>query len=195
MSFLKNWFVDRPADAPTKEASLLAESVPVALAPVMATLGILLGENEPALLEGDVARAKFADICRDLGIEPLDPLEMDSISGNLDRAGWERFSLLVLVLERFAIPKDLLRRIFQGRLRTAVREGLVEVARASELVTMEKLRDGPLRREELTRRLILGLGASVAGENMPEARAALERLDYGRLMAEAERAKRGVLGK
>jgi hypothetical protein len=73
-----------------------------------------------------------------------------------------------------------------------VREGLVDVAKASSLVTLELLQGGPLRREELARRLVLGLGGSVAGERLPDSRAALERLDYGRLMAEAERAKRAA---
>jgi len=87
------------------------------------------------------------------------------------------------------------RDLLDGRARAAIREGLVEAAKASALVTLDLLRQSPLRREELARRLILGLGASVAGESMQEARAALERLDYGLLMAEADRAKRAAAGR
>lgn len=192
MSFLKNWFVDRPAEAKAPEASLLAESVPVPLAPITAALGALLAENDPASLDPDVARAKLADVCRDIQLEPLDPLELDSLAADLDRGAWERFALLCLVLERGAIPRETLRKILTGRARSAIRDGLVEVARASPLVTLDRLRDGPLRREELARRLVLGLGASVAGESLPDARAALERLDYSRLMAEAERARKAA---
>jgi hypothetical protein len=39
----------------------------------------------------------------------------------------------------------------------------------------------------------LNLGASVAGETLEASRAALTRLDYSRLMTEAERAKRAAM--
>ncbi|MDI1482496.1 hypothetical protein [Polyangium sp. y55x31] len=192
MSFLKNWTA-KPAAAPAaQDARLLPESVPIELAPILAAFAQVLAEIEPAALDVDVARAKLADLCRDLGIEPVDPLELDSIAAGLDRGAVERLALLVLVLERRVIPERALKRILEGRARTAAREGLFDVARASGLVTLDLLRQSPLRREELARRLVLGLGASVAGESLAEARAALERLDYGRLMAEAERARRGV---
>ncbi|MDC3958380.1 hypothetical protein [Polyangium jinanense] len=192
MSFLKNWTA-KPTTAPaTQDARLLPESVPLDLAPILAALGQVLAEIEPAALDVDVARAKLADLCRDLAIEPVDPLELDPIAAELDRGAIERLALLVLVLERRGIPEALLKRIFEGRARTAAREGLFDVARGSSLVTLDLLRGSPLRREELARRLVLGLGASVAGESLAEARAALERLDYGRLMAEAERARRAA---
>ena len=41
-------------------------------------------------------------------------------------------------------------------------------------------------------RFILGLGASVAGEPLEASQKALERLDYNRLLAEADRAKRAA---
>jgi hypothetical protein len=192
MSFLKNWFVDRPAAPPPPEALLLPESVPIPLAALTSALGAALAELDPASLDADVARAKLADVCRDLQVEPIDPLELDTLTAGLDRGAWDRFSLCVLTLEKKAIRSDLLRKLFDGRTRSAVREGLVESAKASPLVTLDLLRDAPLRREELARRLILGLGASIAGETLPDARAALERLDYARLMAEADRARRAV---
>ncbi|MDI3291116.1 hypothetical protein [Polyangium sp. 15x6] len=192
MSFLKNWTAKPSAAPAAQDARLLPESVPLDLAPILAAIGLVLAEIEPAALDIDVARAKLADLCRDLGIEPVDALELDPMAAGLDRGAIERLALLVLVLERRVIPERALKRIFEDRARTAAREGLFDVARGSGLVTLDLLRGSPLRREELARRLLLGLGASVAGESMAEARAALERLDYGRLMAEAERARRGV---
>ncbi|MDC0744370.1 hypothetical protein [Polyangium mundeleinium] len=193
MSFLKNWTAKPTAAAPAaQDARLLPESVPLDLAQILAALGQVLAEIEPAALDVDVARAKLADLCRDLAIEPVDPLELDPLAAGLDRSAIERLALLVLVLERRGIPEPALKRIFEGRARTAAREGIFDVARGSGLVTLDLLRGSPLRREELARRLILGLGASVAGESLAEARAALERLDYGRLMAEAERARRAA---
>ncbi|HVK63148.1 MAG TPA: hypothetical protein VM694_01670 [Polyangium sp.] len=193
MSFLKNWTAKPTVAAPAvQDARLLPESVPLDLTQILAALGQVLAEIEPAALDVDVARAKLADLCRDLAIDPVDPLELDPLAAGLDRGAIERLALLVLVLERRVIPEPALKRIFEGRARTAAREGLFDVARGSGLVTLDLLRQSPLRREELAHRLILGLGASVAGESLAEARAALERLDYGRLMAEAERARRAA---
>ncbi len=192
MSFLKNWTTKAPAAESAPEARILPESVPVPIAPILAAIAAVLAEIEPAALELDVARAKLGDLCRDLSLEPVDPLDLDPLAAGLDRGALDRLALLVLLLERRVVPDNVLRRILEGRIRTAAREGLFEVAKASSLVTFELLRGSPLRREELARRLVLGLGASVAGESLAEARAALERLDYGRLMAEAERAKRAA---
>ena len=46
--------------------------------------------------------------------------------------------------------------------------------------------------EELARRLLAGLGAAVAGETADESKNKLHRLDYGRLLAEAEQARRAA---
>lgn len=100
--------------------------------------------------------------------------------------------LLVLVLERGALG-DAMAPLFKGRIRSAVRRGLIEVAESSPLITLELLERAPLRLEELARRFVLGLGASVAGETLEASRAALARLDYNRLITEAERAKRAAM--
>jgi hypothetical protein len=76
-----------------------------------------------------------------------------------------------------------------------VRGGFVEVAQGSPLLTLDLLKRAPLRLEELARRFVMGLGASIAGEALEVSRKALERLDYGRLLAEAERAKRDAAGR
>lgn len=151
-----------------------------------------LAELEPATLDPDVVRAKIADICRDLSIPPMDPLELERLASNLDRGGWDRMGLLVLVLERGALG-DAMAPLFKGRIRSAVRRGLIEVAESSPLITLELLERAPLRLEELARRFVLGLGASVAGETLEASRAALARLDYNRLITEAERAKRAAM--
>jgi hypothetical protein len=46
--------------------------------------------------------------------------------------------------------------------------------------------------EEFARRFVQGLGASIRGESAAASREALERLDYGRLLAEADRAKKAA---
>jgi hypothetical protein len=193
MSFLKNWVKESPAEGkPLPDRRISPESVPVDLAALTAAIVQVLGELDLAALDADVARAKVADRLRALDIEPLDPLELDSLAAGLDRGAWERIGLLALAMERGGLAEAAQRRVFDGRVRTAVKEGFVEVARATPLLTIELLRAGPLRVEELSRRFVLGLGASIAGESLETLKKALARLDYGRLTAEAERAKKAA---
>lgn len=193
MSFLKSWFVDpAPPPEPAQEPAPSPESAPIELPWLMEAMRDALAELEPATLDPDVVRAKIADICRDLSIPPMDPLELERLASNLDRGGWDRMGLLVLVLERGALG-EAMAPLFKGRIRSAVRRGLIEVAESSPLITLELLERAPLRLEELARRFVLGLGASVAGETLEASRAALARLDYNRLITEAERAKRAAM--
>lgn len=200
MSFLKSWFIDRGAAPPSPlspeapqgpESPLLPESAPISLPRLMDALRGALGELSADALDTDVVRAKLADICRGLSITPLDPLAFEQLTADLDRGAWDRMGLLVLVLESGAIG-DSLGRALSGRARSAVRGGLIEASKGSPLLTLELLRAAPLRLEELARRFILGLGASVEGEALVDSKRALERLDYSRLLAEADRAKRAA---
>lgn len=191
MSFLKSWFADRPpTTAAAPEVPVAPESIPIALPALLDGMRAALGEIEPGLCDPDVVRAKLADLCRGLSVEPLDPLEFDGIAAGLDKGGWERMGLLVLAVERGALG-GALRRAIEGRPK-AFCMGFAEAARGAPLLDLDLLRSAPLRLEELSRRLVVGLCASIAGETLEASRATLTRLDYGRLMAEAERARRGV---
>jgi hypothetical protein len=59
-------------------------------------------------------------------------------------------------------------------------------------LTLGLLGQSGLRVEELGRRLLAALGACVRGETAQASRNRLERLDYERLLAEAERAKQAA---
>jgi len=195
MSFLKSWFADRPAAPapdPALEPAPAPESVPVELPWLLEAMRDALAELEPATLDPDVVRAKLADLCRSLTIEPIEPLEFEKLASGLDRGGWDRMGLLILVLERGALG-DKLAPLLKGRARSAVRRGLIETAESSSLLSLELLERAPLRLEELARRFVVGIGASIAGETLEASRAALARLDYNRLIAEAERAKRAAM--
>lgn len=192
MFFKKSSIVEPSRPAPQVDAPLLPESVPVPLEPLMTTMVEVLGEFDRSMADLDVARAKWADVCRDESMDPLDPLEMDGLTTNFDTGAVERLALIVVLLERGAIHRELLARLLDRRLRTATKGGIVEPAQSSRLVTLELLAQSPLRREELARRVILGFGASVRGEKIGESRASLERLDYGRLMDESNRARRAL---
>lgn len=208
MSFLKSWFTDRsspegashtasthaapaPDAAAEREVALSPESAPVGLPAVMAAMREALLDLDPATLDTDVVRAKVADLCRGLSITPLDPLVFEHLTKDLDRGAWDRMGLLVLVMERGALG-DGLKKALSGRVRSAVRGGLIEASKGPLELTLELVRSAPLRLEELSRRFVLGLGASIAGEPLEASKKALERLDYGRLLAEADRAKRAA---
>lgn len=194
MFFKKSSLVEPSRPVAQVEVTLLAESVPIVLERFTTMMSEVLAEFDTSLADLDVARAKWADICRDLSMNPFDPLELDGLTNHFDRGAVDRMALIVVMLERGVIPKDVLVRIVDRRLRAATKGGIVEPARDSKLLTLELLAQSPLRREELCRRVILGFGASIRGEKLAESKAALERLDYGRLMDEANRARRSLGG-
>lgn len=190
MFFKKSSLVEPSRPAPRADATLLPESVPISLDGMLAIMGEVLAEFDASVADLDVARAKWADLCRDMGMNPVDPLELDGLTTHFDRTAVERLALIVVLLERGGIPRETLQRIVNQRASTATKGGIVEPARISQLVTLELLAQSPLRREELARRVILGFGAAIRGEKLSDSRAALERLDYGRLMEEANRARK-----
>ncbi len=77
----------------------------------------------------------------------------------------------------------------QGPILERIRECFVMFAFGTELLTRELLWQSPLRLEEFVRKWLEVLGVGVAEETVEESRQRLERLDYGRLLAESERAK------
>ena len=143
-------------------------------------------------IEQDLLRARLADGCRDAGQTPLVPEDFDALANGLDEEAWRRLALLVEVLGletvRAALPLLAEARALRGLVGTA----LTGLARETPLLTLELLRQSPLRVEELARRFIALLGGSVLGETQKVSHARLERLDYGRLLAEAERAKKAA---
>lgn len=144
-------------------------------------------------VEPDLVRARLADGWRDAGLPPLPPEGFAALARGLDEEAWRRLLLLTgaLGLEdvRGALPVLAAARHLPGSLEDTA---FVELARQTPLLTLELLRQGPLRVEELARRFVAGLGAGVRGESAAVSRQRLERLDYGRLLAEAERAKQAA---
>ncbi len=142
-----------------------------------------------AAIELDLVRARLADRCRDAGIKPLLPDEFNVMAGRLDEEAGRRLALLVSTLDLGGVREALAVLAVRWPLGELVRAAFTGVARETPLLTLPLLRQSPLRVEELARRFLAGLGASVQGESAAVSRQRLERLDYGRLLAEAERAK------
>lgn len=142
--------------------------------------------------EADLVRARFADRCRDAGLEPLLPEEFDALAGGLDTEAWSRLALLVATLDLEAVRSALAVLAAVRPLVDLTRAAFADLARETPLLTLELLRQSPLRVEELARRFIAELGAGVRGETPQVSRERLARLDYGKLLAEAERAKQAA---
>jgi hypothetical protein len=143
--------------------------------------------DRPADLE--LVRARLADRCRDVGLGPLLPEDFDAMVADLDAAAQLRLALLVGMLDLDPIRACLPDLVVARPLTEVVAASFVGLARQTPLLTLELLRQSPLRREELARRFTAALGASVHGESAKASAAQLQRLDYERLLAEAQRAQ------
>lgn len=202
MTFFKRLFgrgSEEPADVPTEApapaapAAFSAGSPPVASIDVDALLEGMASQLFEVIHEGadpDVTRARIADLYRDLGIEPMDPLEFEAHAAGLDAAAWIRVATLAGAVEDDeALGEALVALHPGGSAAEQVKSAFLNLARETPLLTLELLLSSPLRLEELARRFIAALGATVDGEEPEESWAALVRLDYGRLLAEVDRAK------
>ncbi|QSQ21883.1 hypothetical protein JY651_43175 [Pyxidicoccus parkwayensis] len=142
---------------------------------------------EPALL-----RARLADFQRDYGLEPLPPPTFDMLCEPLDAEAWRRLALVTSVLEEGAVGTAVAALARMQGVEPQVREGFTSFARQARLLTLELLGQSPLRMEELARRWASALGAGFQGETEEESAQRLARLDYAKLLEEAERAKQAA---
>lgn len=144
------------------------------------------------LIEPELVRARFADRLRDVKFPPPKPDTFETLGDRLIEEEWRRVALAVSALDlqkvREAVPK-----LCEDRgMAEWMRDGFFELARETPLLTMELLRQSPLRVEEFARHFLMRIGAAVANETAEQSRKRLERLDYTRLLAEAERAKQSA---
>jgi len=140
-------------------------------------------------IDPDLVRAQLADHCRSVELMPVDPLAFMNWTKGMDAECWRRLALAVSAFED-PPTRDMLASLSGFReLADIVETGLIGLARESNLLTMAVLRQSELRTEEYARKLARRLGVRIYGETEEDSERELERLDYGRLLAEAERAK------
>jgi hypothetical protein len=156
----------------------------------------VLARRRPALerkeVEPALVRARLADFHRDQGLETLPPETFRDLLGTLDREGLRRLALVTDALEAPAVDRVVAALARARGVETQVGMGFVGFAAMTPLLTLELLGQSPLRLEELARRWTQALGAGIAGETEKESAQRLERLDYGKLLEEAERAKQAA---
>jgi hypothetical protein len=146
-------------------------------------------EVDPGLI-----RARLADRYRDARLMPVPPEDLDRLVLGLDAEAWRRLALAVAALD-CAEVRRVLPSLLGGPVEAQVRRAFVDFARSTGLLTLDLLRQSPHRVEEFTRSWIDRLGGSVEDETEEQSRERLARLDYGRLLAEAERAKQAAEGR
>jgi hypothetical protein len=165
------------------------------LAALQAGLADALARTAGGPAEPDLVRARLADRCRDAGLLPLLPGAFDALTNGLDAEAWGRLELLVGAMNLDCVRAALPALPAVERPPELVSTAFVGLARDTALLTRELLRQSPLRVEEFARRFVAALGAMVRGETEQVSRQRLKRLDYGRLLAEAERAKTAAEGR
>jgi len=183
---IRDWFRKRPRGRPAVE---------VTLPPLEAVLAAAVPCLEKVVAEPDLLRARLADAYRDGQLEPPLPETFDARTADLDAEGWRRLALAVTALDHAPLRATLPRLVRDGDTTRQMEEAFIGLALATSLLTMELLRQGPLRVEEFARQLLARLGAQVAGETVEHSRERLERLDYECLLSEAERARESAEGR
>jgi hypothetical protein len=177
------WFSRKPAPPPPTAN----ESGAVNLQSLGSILLQAISGLENATVDLELLRARVADLCRDQQAEPPDPDRFMADAGALDVESQRRLAIAVQGLgdesARAAFHRD-------SAANSAARVAdLFAFARRHLLLTASLLMESALRREEFARHFIAHLGGEVLGESPNDSRDRLRRLDYGMLLAEAERAK------
>lgn len=169
--------------------SLSGEPERMALALVADRFRSLAPRLEHRDIEPDLVRAQLADHCRSVELLPVDPLAFMNWTQGMDAECWRRLALAVSAFEDQPTCELLVSLVAFRELAEIVEVGLIGLARESNLLTMAVLRQSELRTEEYARKLARRLGVRIYGETEDDSERELERLDYGRLLAEADRAK------
>lgn len=133
--------------------------------------------------------ARLSDAFRAVEVEPPLPSALAGATGRLGDEAWRRLALEVSCLDIEALRAALPALTTESGTDAFVNEGLVRPAEIHELLTMELLRSSPIRIEELARSMLAHMGVHIAGETEDVSKQHLWRLDYARLLSEAERAK------
>jgi hypothetical protein len=139
--------------------------------------------------DADLTRARLADRCRDVNLTPVLPEEFDRAAAALDAEGWRRLAVLVAALDLEPVRAALVPLANTWPMHQVVSAAFTGLAQDTPLLTLEVLSQSAQRVEELTRRFLAALRAGIAGETSEISKRRLDLLDYGKLLAEAEKAR------
>lgn len=162
--------------------------VEVPVAPVVAAMARAATVFEAVDVDAALVAARLGDHCRDASVEPLDPAVFEASSGPFDAQAWRRLAVLTVALDQPELRAGVASSL-QAKGAADVIGGFVASAREKPRLEISVLCRSPLRVEELARDLLARIDAPIAGETREQSRAALERLDYERLLALADQAR------
>jgi len=172
-------------ELPEGAATALDYALPILVAAVEFRLPKFL--QQP--VDRELAQARLADAYRDSCHVPMESEAFDAVSSHLEEEAWRRLALLVDLLDEEECNDTLGDLLGEDGVAGQISTAFVDFSRDTSLLTLATLRHSELRREEFVRRWVMRLGAGIDGESITESLARLDRLDYGRLLSEAERAK------
>ena len=136
-----------------------------------------------------LTRARLADHCRDAGLVPVLPEEFDRAVATLDAEAERRLALLVSLLELEPVRATVAQHAATWPVQQLVTVVFTGLAQDTPLLTIEILGQSEQRVEELARRFLAAIRASISGETAEESKKRLHKLDYRRLLEEAEKAR------
>ncbi len=139
-----------------------------------------------APMDADLARARLADQCRDAQVRPMDPAAFGILAEALDLEGQARVGVLVSALETLELPVFA---AIVGADSTALSGVMLALAESETLLTAEIIELSSLRKQELARKFLDRLSIGINGESARASKAALEQLDYRKLLASADLAR------
>ena len=144
---------------------------------------------ENTTVDLDLVRARLADGFRDAGRQPLPPAQFPALTHGLDSEGIKRLALAFKSFDLPQVPQALPSLLKTPDMLAFLSQGFIEPCRSARLLTMSLLRTSPLRCEEFARTFIKALGAAILSETPAQSQDRLNRIDYARLCADAERAR------
>jgi hypothetical protein len=159
------------------------------LSVLIASLSANLAALERAVIRPPLLLARLSDRLRDEGVDPPEPGNVNAWVSRMDAHGWRRLALLVAALDVDAVRALLAPLARRDGVERVVRVGILDAAVEASLLTLVLLRESNVRLEELARRWMAALGVAIAGETPAVSGERLRRVDYARLLREAERAK------
>jgi hypothetical protein len=157
------------------------------LAPVMEKLAQSVRASSAPDIE--LSRARLADHCRNAGLLPILPEEFDRAAANLDAEGQRRLAVLVSLFEVEGVRTVIAQQAATWPVYQLVNAAFTGLAEDTSLLTIEVLGQSEQRVEELARRFLAAIRASINGETAEDSKKRLHKLDYARLLAEADKAR------
>ena len=157
------------------------------LAPVQARLAEAVRAS--IAVDPDLTRARLADHCRNAGLLPILPEEYDRAAAGLDAEGQRRLAALVALFDFEPVRAAIAQLAASFQTHQIVSAAFTGLALDTPLLTVEVLSQSEQRVEELARKFLAAIRATINGEAADESKKRLQRLDYARLLAEADKAR------